>query len=202
MGTIRRRAASIFVIAVALSSAAGAQERFENPAAGLALTPPSGWHAASLAQVQANRQKVRLSDPEWQAALETRSALPLVVFTKYAEPHIGLNPTVQITLRQSLRGTPTELLSGAIAQMGVAFPDFRITTPVHPATVAGRSGAHVRVSYTLKSKAGGSFPVLSRLWLVPRGPLMFLVGMSGTQDGADLCDAEFAAVLASLEIKQ
>src|SRR5829696_1268875 len=64
-----------------------AQDRVENESAGIALDRPSGWQTATLAQVQNNRERTRLSDPELQAGLRTRSALPLIVFTKYAEPH-------------------------------------------------------------------------------------------------------------------
>jgi hypothetical protein len=193
---------SIFVLAVAVLSQPAAQERFDSPTAGIALQPPRGWRSATLAQVQANRQRVRLSDPELQAALATRSAMPIATFMKYPEPHAGLNPSIQVTLRPALDGSATRLLSSALSQMQRAFSSFRIVSPVHAADVGGWPGAHVRVSYTLKNAAGDSFDVLSRLWLVPRGPLMFLIGMSGTGTGADVCEEEFAAALASVEIRQ
>jgi hypothetical protein len=194
--------ASIFVLGIALSSSADGQERFDSPTAGIALNRPAGWHTATLAQVQTNRERARLSDPEWQAALATRSAMPLIVFTKYAEPHAGLNPSVQVTLRPALAGTPGRLLSTAIEQMRHALFDFRIVSPVHPVQVGRWPAAQVEVTYTLKNQAGDSFGVRSRLWLVPRGPLMFLIGMSGAQTGADVCAEEFAAALDSIDIQK
>jgi hypothetical protein len=83
--------------------------------------------------VQANREHVRLTDPELQRALQTRSTMPLLVFTKYREPHPGLNPSIQVTLRPALRGTPTELLAGAIQTLRRALADFRIVSPVRAA---------------------------------------------------------------------
>jgi hypothetical protein len=59
----------------------------------------------------------------------------------------------------------------------------------------------VRATYTLKNAAGQEFDVLSRLWLIPRGGLMFLVGMSGSQAGADVSEAEFTSVLSSIDIQ-
>ena len=179
-----------------------AQERVEHHSAGISLTRPAGWHTGTIAQVQSNRERAKLSDPELQAALRTRSALPLIVFTKYQEPHAGLNPSVQITLRQALRGTPVRLLSDALGTMRRAFADLTILKPVHDTAVAGLPAAHVRVTYTLQNRTGTQARVLSRLWLVPRGSLMFLIGMSGGESGPDVCEEEFAAVLKSIAIQQ
>jgi hypothetical protein len=179
-----------------------AQERFDSPTAGIAIDRPAGWHTATLEQVQINRERVRLSDAELQQALATRSAMPLVAFTKYEEPHAGLNPSIQVTLRAGLPGAPTRLLSGALEPMRRGFTDFRMLSPVHAVRVGTWPAAHVRVSYRLLNHAGESFEVLSRMWLIPRGPLMFLIGMSGAQAGTDVCEQEFAAVLESIDIKK
>ena len=194
--------ALIPVLAIAFSFAVAAQERLEHPGAGIGIDRPAGWHDATLAQVQANRERVRLSDPELQKALATRSAMPLFVFTKYAEPYAGVNPSIQVTLRSGLAGTPTQLLAAALEPMRRGFFDFRIMTPVQSAPVGGWPGAHVRVAYTLKNDAGESFRVLSRLWLVPRGHLMFLIGMSGGDTGVDVAEDAFAAAFSSIVIQK
>ena len=183
-------------------SPAFAQNRVENHAAGIAVTRPAGWSNATLAQVQANRERTKLSDPEFEAALAARSTLPLIAFTKYAEPHEGLNPSVQITLRQALAGSPTQLLTGALRVMQRAFADLQIVEPVQASQIAGFSGAHVRVTYTLQNRSGMRARVLSRLWLVPRGSLMFLIGMSGAEREPDVCEEEFATVLNSITIER
>jgi hypothetical protein len=191
-------AALVFVCPIVVVSPVAARELVRHPAAGIELLRPAGWHDATLADVQANRARVRLSDPQLQRALQTRSALPLFVFTKYREPHSGLNPSVQVTLRAALSGASTQLLSSALATMRRAFPDLRILVPVQDTTVGGWPAAHVEATYTLRGQDGGSFPVHSRLWLIPRGSLMFLIGMSGSATGEDGCDQEFGAVLRSI----
>jgi hypothetical protein len=191
---------SIFVFLVAFPFNAAAQERVHHAGAGISVTPPATWREATLAEVQSNRERVRLSDPELQHALATRSALPLFAFTKYPEPHRGLNPSIQITLRSSLAGPPTELLRAALQTMRRAFPDFQIVSAAQPIELAGWPAAHTRATYTLKAETGEAFRVMSRLWLVKRGPLMFLIGMSGSVSGEDTCEAEFAAALSSISI--
>jgi hypothetical protein len=200
MKQIRWYSAPIFVVAIAISSAVAAAERIEHPGAGIALDRPAGWQSPTLAQVQENRERTRLSDEDLQQALVARSAMPVMVFTKYAEPHAGLNPSVQITLRPTIAGAPTRVLSAALDTMRRAFADFEIVAPVQPVEVDGWHGAHVRATYTLQNAAGQRFPVMTRLWLVPRGSLMFLVGMSGGQSGEDVCEDEFTAVMQSLQI--
>ena len=78
----RCTAALVVVCSIAFSIPATAQELVRHPTAGIELLRPAGWHDATLADVQANRARVRLSDPQLERALQTRSALPLLVFTK------------------------------------------------------------------------------------------------------------------------
>lgn len=198
----RRFAVALLTLALplVLGSIGSAQTRVEHPEAGIAITRPAGWHTGTVAQVQANRARTKLSDPELEVALATRAAMPLIVFTKYEEPHPGLNPSIQITLRHGLPGSPVELLGNALAVMRRGFPDLTIVEPVRQTTVDGLPAAQVRVTYTLKTHTGLTARVSSRLWLVPRGALMFLIGMSGTEAGADMCESECAGALTSLSI--
>ena len=53
----------------------------------------------------------------------------------------------------------------------------------------------------IRNDGGESFPVKGRLWLVPRGRLMFLIAMSGSQTGEDVCESEFQAVISTLTIE-
>jgi hypothetical protein len=186
---------------IALSSPAFAQHRIEHPGAGIAIDRPEGWQEATLAQVQANREHARLTDPELQHALTTRSAMPLLVFTKYQDAHAGLNPTIQVTLRPALAGNPAQLLASAMQIMRRGFDDFQVVTPARPTKVDGWAAAEARATYSLRTDRGETFDVDSRFWLIPRGRLMFLIGMSGSQVGEDACETEFADALSSLTIQ-
>ena len=179
-------------------------ERLENATAGIALTKPPGWQIASLEAVQENRGRVRLADAELQQALQTRATAPLFVFTKHQEPYPALNPSIQITMRPSgsLAGmAPTALLKTAVTAMQRALPDFKYLTPIRATRVSGWPAATLRATYTLNT-ASGSHPVVTRIWLVPRGAFMFLIGMSGPPDGPDVSEAEFTQTLASIEIQK
>jgi hypothetical protein len=190
----------VLAFAITFSSPSAAQDRIEHQAAGIAIDRPVGWHDVTLAQVQANRERARLADPELQHAMSTRSALPILAFTKYEEPHAGLNPTIQVALRPAISGTPTQLLAVALETVRRAFADFRLVAPPKAVQVAGWPAAHASATYTLHNEHGEVFRVKSRFWLVPRGTLMFLIGMSGSQIGDDECEPEFTAVISTLTI--
>jgi hypothetical protein len=133
-------------------------------------------------------------------AISTQSTMPLLSFAKYEEPHAGLNPTIQLGLRPVAPGAPTEVLEMALQTMRRVYADFRVIAPVQAVEVAGWSAAHATATYTLHNDRGESFSVKGRLWLVPRGRLMFLIAMSGSQAGEDVCESEFEAVISTLTI--
>ena len=157
-----------------------------------------------MQQVLENRSKVRLPDAELQAGLQ-RAAAPLFAFAKYPEPYAGLNPTLQIVLRPS-PGAATmsaaTILAGAIETLQKLYPDFRFVEPIRNVAVSGMPAAYMRATYTLRTQQGNAHPILVRMWLVPRGAYMFLIGMSGPTEGADVSEREFATALASIEIQQ
>ena len=195
-----------FFIAIAglIATDSAAQSRFENATAGISLMPPAGWHVMSMQSVMENRAKVRLPDDQLTAGLQ-RAAAPLFVFSKYPESHSALNPTVQVVLRPapaSLGPSPTAIMKATIATLQQAFPDFRIVDPIQPTTVSGFPAAYMKATYTLRTAKGTASPVMARTWLVPRGKVMFLIGMSGTTGGDDVAEAEFLSALASIRIEQ
>jgi hypothetical protein len=57
------------------------------------------------------------------------------------------------------------------------------------------------IQITLRPLAG-QFKVRTRIWVVPRGPFMFLIGMSGPADGPDVSEEEFTTALASIQIEK
>lgn len=196
---------SLSTAAVSVSAQATPAQRFDNATAGIALTRPSGWHTASLQSVQENRSLVQLSDSELHAAFQELATAPLFVFMKYPEPHPTVNPTIQVGLHPtgSLKGSaPADILRLAVGTMQRALEGFTFVSPIQDTQVSGVPAAYLRSRYTLKTTTGQQAPVLSRLWVVPRGAYMFLIGMSGPPDGPDVSESEFAQVLRSITIER
>jgi hypothetical protein len=199
----------VALVFVLLAKVVGAQsaaaERFENATAGITLVRPAGWQTASLQTVQQNRERVQLSDAELQAAMQKAATAPLFVFMKHPEPHPDLNPSIQVTLRPlgQLAGTaPTDLMKVVAGPLQKALADFTFVTEIEDVQVSGVPAAHMRAKYTARNREGAEFKTLTRLWLVPRGAYLFLIGMSGPQEGPDVSETEFAAALASITIQK
>jgi hypothetical protein len=180
-------------------------ERFDNATAGISLVRPAGWSTASLQQVEENRARVRLSDAELQDAIQKRASAPLFVFTKYPEPYDDLNPSIQVGLRPlgALASLPaTKLLEGAMAPLQHAYADFQTVTPIEETVVCGLKAAHAKFKYTLSTGDSLQFRTLTRMWIVPRGSFVFLIGMSGPERGPDVSEKEFATALESMKIEK
>ena len=195
-------AAALLAVLVLVTSS-HAQERYSNPTAGISLTPPAGWSVVSMQEVMQNRSKVRLPDSQLQAGLQ-RATAPLFAFAKYPEPYTGLNPTVQIVLRPSpatAGAAPTAILSAATQTLQQLYPDFRFVDPIQNAVVSRMPAAYMKATYTLRTQQGNAHRILSRMWLVPRGAYMFLIGMSGPTEGADVSERDFTSALASIAIE-
>ena len=194
----------VAIVAFVATDGLAAQSRFENATAGISLAPPAGWHVMSMQSVMDNRAKVRLPDDQLTAGLQ-RATAPLFVFSKYPESYPALNPTVQVVLRPtpaSLGPSPTAIMKATISTLQQAFPDFRLVDPIQATKVSGFPAAYMKATYTLRTAKGTAFPVMARTWVVPRDKVMFLIGMSGTVSGDDVCEAEFRSALESIRIEQ
>lgn len=179
-------------------------DRFENAAVGISLMRPAGWRMASLQEVAAQRASRRLTDKEMEARLQ-RVPAPLFVFTKYPPSHPSLSPTITvkfIPLRSLADVPPEEMLRTTLTMMKRGAPDLTLLEEVHSTEVSGLKAAAAKAAYTSRHADGSDYKILTRMWMIPRGQFVFIVGMNGPQDGPDVSEQEFRAVLASVKIER
>jgi hypothetical protein len=176
---------------------------FRSVTAGFRIAKPASWHFLTAQQVADNRAVARLKDEEMDKLIRERASAPLVAIGRHQEPYDALNPTIQVIFRPAgdLAGKPpTALLEFVLSTLKSAMADFELVGSVDSVQVGGRPAASARARYTLKNPAGEAFPVLARMWVVPRGKFLFLVGMSGPPEGPELSEEEFAQALSSIAI--
>jgi hypothetical protein len=176
---------------------------FSDESVGFAMDIPRGWAIASRQTVEENRARIRLDDSELEAALKNRASAPLLAVMKFPDPHPTLNPAIQVILRplDDFQGMPpTKILAVVTQQMRTMLSDLEFLQGPIAVEVSGLDAAHLRANYVLKTSDGGAFPVTARTWIVPRGTMMFVIGMSGPQEGPDLSEAEFQAAFESILI--
>ena len=176
-------------------------EVFHHPGAGFSMTKPGGWNYLSPEMELAARQSVKLDDQKLEKMIKENPNAPLVVITRYLEPYPTLNPSVAITMvNLPVEGMPPkDILNMSTEVLKRAYPDLTYVDEVQDANVGGIDGAYTKIKYTMAA-GDQKFPTLTRMWLVPRGKIMFTVGMSGPQEGPDVSEESFKEILSSIKI--
>ena len=171
---------------------------------GFGITKPSAWHFISDDILKADRNTLRLDDAQLEKMARENPNIPLVVFTRHQEPYPTLNPSVSVTVAfLPVEGvSPRDALHMSTDLSKLAFPDLTVVEPVTDATVAGIQGAYTQVKYTAAFADGQRFPTQVRMWIVPRGKILFIVGMTGPQEGPDVFADILPDILKSIKIDQ
>lgn len=191
--------------ATAAETPAANTNRFHSPTAGFAVVKPAAWQFASMEQVATNRAVARLKDKELEAQVRQRASAPLVVMLKHPEPHDDLNPSVQVMVRPlgQLEGrSAIELMRLVVPTIRRAMADFSLVEEIQETTVGQMPAAYMKARYTVANPEGREFKTLSRMWIVPRGSFMFMISASGPQEGPDVSETEFKAILDSIQIEK
>ncbi len=178
-------------------------EVFHHPGAGFSVTKPMDWQYLSPEMVKTASESTKWNDAELEKAIKENPNSPLVVLTRYQEPYPTLNPSVAVTMvNLPVEGMPPkDILNMSTEVLKRAYPDLTYVDEVQDANVDGINGAYTKIKYTM-SAGDRKFPTLTRMWLVPRGKIMFTVGMSGPQDGPDVSEDTFKKILKSIKIEQ
>jgi len=178
-------------------------DRFHSQSAGFTIVKPGGWTFATPEMEDANRRRTSVGNPELDEQLR-QATHPLVVIIKHEESFSKVNPTVRVVFRplKRLEGMSLRALASAVVgEMEKSLPNFELDGEIGEALVAGRSAAHFRAKFAVfQVEQEKSYPVLTRMWIVPRGPNLFVIAMSGPPEGQDMSETEFARILRSIEI--
>lgn len=209
-GTVRVKEIELWATPLADSSEIAADSptatntnRFHSPTAGFTVIKPAAWHFASMEQVAAHRAVARLKDKELEKQIRQRANAPLVVVLKHPEPYDDLNPSTQVIVRPlgQLEGkTAVELMRFVVPTIQRAMADFTFVEHVQETKVDEMPAAYMKAKYTVANPASREFKTLSRMWIIPRGAFMFIISMSGPQEGPDVSETEFKAILDSIKI--
>jgi hypothetical protein len=183
-------------------SALADSNHFYSPTAGFSITKPANWQFASLEQVAANRAVASLKDKGVETQIRQNTNAPLVAILKHPEPYDDLNPSVQAMVRPlgQLEGKSSlELMHLVIPTLQNAMADFTFEVPIQETTIGGMPAAFMKAKYIASNQEGRKFKTYSRLWVIPHGSFLFMISMSGPQQGPDVSEEEFDAMLHSID---
>lgn len=180
-------------------------EVFSNPTAGFEMNKPDDWHFVTATQNLENIKAIKLNDEEFHAAMQKYATAPLVAITKYKEPFEDVNPSFKVNIKPygQLKGKrPQDLITMLVPQFERAFKNFQLVQAATEVTVSGIPSAYARMNYVMETPGGGSFPVTSELWIVPRGDYFFVLGAGTRQDEKTGTRKEIESLLRSVKIDQ
>ncbi|MDX9971753.1 MAG: hypothetical protein RBU21_02055 [FCB group bacterium] len=171
------------------------------PDFGFQIDLPSDWTVQDTGFVMANRERVDMGSPALQRRFQ-QATVPILACTRYPDGYDDVNPTVQTTFRPMPQlGVPATLvLEKMTGLMGQMFEDFRFIEEPVETELGGLPAARARISYAMFNSDERRFDVLARSWIVPCGKMMFIIGMSGTTQGDNVCEDEFNGMAASIRI--
>jgi hypothetical protein len=190
------------LLAAAASAPAADNPNFYSRPVGFAIKRPVGWHWLSDTESLNKQIPRRLSDAELAKAIGKRPELALVQIGMHPEPYAGFNPSIQVSVK-ALASFPSknmvEALAPLLEQVKKEHPDLIVLDAPQETKVTGWPGARMKVRYS-DTIGGESVQVAARLWLIPRGDFVFVIGMSNTAEGEGSAEAPLAGALASIRI--
>ncbi|HEX8840447.1 MAG TPA: hypothetical protein VF750_08275 [Sphingomicrobium sp.] len=179
-----------------------AGERINIPSLGLGIVRPASWVTITADQNARNLRSVRMDDPEFQALATRYANSPIVAMAKHPEPYADLNPSLKINVRP-LGGfaghPPEEILAAALPMFQHAFADMRVLEGPKRTSLVGRPAGFVRMAYTLRAGTI-AVPAVSEIWVVPKGPVYFMVGSGTRADERNGSRAEVRAIIDTLKL--
>lgn len=176
---------------------------FYSKAFGFGITKPAGWYLIEESVLKEDRNAVRYDNEKLDQIARENPNIPLVVFTRHREPYPTLNPSISVTVSfLPVEGVPPkDALAMSMEISKLAYPDLEVVEPVRDETVAGLQGAYAQMTYTAKFADGKQFPTRVRMWLIPRGKIMFVIGLTGPADESDIFADLYPDILKSIKIE-
>ncbi len=194
---------ALWTILTVCTAVAADQNTFESREAGVKITKPADWHFLSAKAAAENLALPKFRNREIEKEIRSRPNMPFLVIARYQEPHVGINPSVQVTLKTQgdLVGKgAVPLLTKITDRLKRTFGDFSFVEPVTETTLDGNPAARMAASYTVTDADGKEFKTRARMWVVPRGDYMLTFSMAGANEGPDVSEKEFGQILQSIRI--
>lgn len=178
---------------LAVSSAHAASDRvYSNHEVGIKLKRPTEW--------------VFMSPEELAAAAghEESTEGMLIAVARHPEPYPDLNATAQVVhVPLPVEGVdPERVLASMVRDLRMHSPEFEQLEEVHATKVSGRPAAAARIMYVAESPQGGTYRILSRLWVIVRGSDLFIIDMNGHAEGPEVSEEEFRQIFKSIRISR
>jgi hypothetical protein len=187
---------SLFVCASARA------ERITDRTHGFSIEKPADWCVLPSEAITQDHRTIEAANPELRKAIRDGSSMPVFALTRYVGAAHGLTSTVKIGLVPSapLEGqTGPQILEVMLRSVQSLLADVNVETAPEVVSLAGTSAGHMRLTYTLKTKAGPE-RIASEMWAIPRGKYYLQVGATYPSDDQSGDRAAVIGLVGSLQL--
>lgn len=194
--------ALLFSFALVFAEPAPAQEIYSNETLGFAVTKPADWHYVTAEQARENLKRTEFATPEFKELVAKYSRTPFFAISKYKEPYDDLNPSFKVNVTNLgvlKEESPERMVELVTANFPRMFKNYAVDEGPVATDVAGHPAGYMRVRYTLEI-AERDWPVASEIWVVPRGELLFLIGVGLRQDEKNGSRQEIRSIVETIRI--
>jgi len=188
---MRTKAMSSLVVLLSLTVNLFAQKTYTNTQFEFAIDKPIGWIELSGTELQAGFENLNLQDESLSNMIANhKGPILLTAYSKYdPASHISeLIPKIQVSViasgASSFDQFTNEITAGANSFKN-HFEDFAFTSPVETVEISGVKSVHFSITFTLPTKEGNSWKVLSSTYAIPRGKFFFQVSLTDGQEMQD-----------------
>ncbi len=182
-------------------------DQFISSAAGISITKPDRWEFLSIDDISSEEEGSvgQLDDRELERVARNRKGRPLVVISRFEEPYAGYNPKLTI-VTESIGGQlgkdPTDLMVDYVSDLQKKFYDYTLMENITPIKIGGLNGAYIRLAFTREIKGGESYQTVNKIYLVPRGTVMFIItGITQVGEFRDY-EGSFNEMIKSVDIER
>jgi len=205
----------IFILALALASEIQGSpiqgNNYTNKNVGLSFSIPEGWQFISLddaiksvsKQSPANKKAELGKGKEHFVKLKSSTKMDPVIVVKYPEPYSGFNPTFQIYLEpHDLKRNDmlVEFMRVYLDGQSKRYDVFQVTTTPELAYFAGRKAGYAEATAIRGVGNGKKIKFTCRLWVVPRGEMVFIVVAFKPFEKNDVIEGDFTKLIISTRI--
>lgn len=185
-----------------MTAAAHADDLFKNTAFGIELIKPANWEYVSHAEILDSEKNTRLADKDLKKRMIQISRAPLVAMVSHqAADKSDATFKIQVLPLGDLKDKDLRIFLRQLSEkMKQSYKDFVLIQQPANSILSGLKSVDMIGSFSFQTEDGRSFPVLSHMWLVPRGDLFFMIAASADKSDEKAIQIELPKIISSIKI--
>ena len=189
-------------LTVFMTAATHADDLFKNTEFGIELIKPTNWEYVSHTEILDSEKNTRLADKDLKKRMIQISRAPLVAMVSHqAVDKSDATFKIQVLPLDDLKDKDLRIFLRQLSEkMKQSYKDFVLIQQPANSILSGLKSVDMIGSFSFQTEDGRSFPVLSHMWLVPRGGLFFMIAASADKSDEKTIQIALPKIISSIKI--